>query len=136
MIKILKGVALVGMLWMAFAAGAQAYLHQVFVLNEGWSEWQTGEVLVQPTLGVYDPALNVYDTVASIEGAGFISDAILADGVLYVAADGQLLKYDADSYELLASAEVTVHSTTSLYENTSVNVSDTSAFGTPPIVQA
>ena len=107
MIKGLKGVALVGMLGVAFAAGAQAYLHQVFVLNEGWSDWQTGEVLVQPTLGVYDPALNVYETVASIEGAGFISDAILADGALYVAADGQLLKYDTDSYELLASAEVT-----------------------------
>ena len=107
MIKGLKGVALVGMLGMAFAAGAQAYLYQVFVLNEGWSDWQTGEVLVQPTLGVYDPALNVYETVASIEGAGFISDAILADGALYVAADGQLLKYDADSYELLAATQVT-----------------------------
>lgn len=107
MIKGLQGVALVGMLGMAFAAGAQAYLHQVFVLNEGWSDWQTGEVLVQPTLGVYDPALDVYETVASIEGAGFISDAILASGALYVAADGQLLKYNADSYELLASAAVT-----------------------------
>jgi hypothetical protein len=107
MIKYLKGVALVGMLGMAFAAGAQAYLHQVFVLNEGWSDWQTGEVLVQPTLGVYDPALNVYETVASIEEAGFISDAIIVNGALFVAADGQLLKYDADSYELLASAEVT-----------------------------
>ena len=107
MMKSLKGVALVGMLGMAFTAGAQAYLHQVFVLNEGWSDWQTGEVLVQPTLGAYDPALNVYETVASIEEAGFISDAILANGALYVAADGQLLKYDADSYELLAAAEVT-----------------------------
>jgi hypothetical protein len=107
MIKYLKRVALVGMLGMAFAAGAQAYLHQVFVLNEGWSDWQTGEVLVQPTLGVYDPALNVYETVASIEEAGFISDAIIVNGALFVAADGQLLKYDADSYELLASAEVT-----------------------------
>ena len=105
--KSLKGVALVGMLGMAFAAGAQAYLHQVFVLNEGWSDWQTGEVLVQPTLGVYDPALNVYETVAPIEEAGFISDAILANGALFVAADGQLLKYDADSYELLTAAEVT-----------------------------
>lgn len=94
------------MLGMAFATSAQAYLHQVFVLNEGWSDWQTGEVLVQPTLGVYDPALNVYETVASIEGAGFISDAILTNGALFVAADAQILKYDADSHELLASAEV------------------------------
>ena len=82
MIKYLKEVALVGMLGMAFAAGAQVYLHQVFVLNEGWSDWQTGEVLVQPTLGVYDPALNVYETVASIEEAGFISDAIIVNGYL------------------------------------------------------
>ena len=106
MIKGLQGVALLGMLGMAFAAGAQAYLHQVFVLNEGWSDWQTGEVLVQPTLGVFDPALNVYETIAPIEGAGFISDAILANGALFVAADGQLLKYDADSFQLLASAAV------------------------------
>ncbi|MBO74434.1 MAG: hypothetical protein CMD33_04085 [Flavobacteriales bacterium] len=91
---------------MAFSAQAQLYLHQVFVLNEGWSDWQTGEVLVQPTLGVYDPALDVYQTVLTIEGAGFISDAIISNGALFVAADGQILKYDADSYELLASAEV------------------------------
>lgn len=106
MLKVAQGFALVGMLGMALATSAQAYLHQVFVLNEGWSDWQTGEVLVQPTLGVYDPALDVYETVASIEGAGFISDAILTNGALFVAADAQILKYDADSHELLASAEV------------------------------
>ena len=104
--KGLQGIVLVGMLGMVFAAGAQDYLHQVFVLNEGWSDWQTGEVLVQPTLGVYDPALQNYQVVQTIEGAGFISDAIVLEGALFVAADGQILKYDADDYSLLASAEV------------------------------
>ena len=104
--KVLSGVVLAAMLGTVLVVGAQSYLHQVFVLNEGWSDWQTGEVMVAPTIGVYDPALGVYETVASIEGVGFISDAILVNGSLLVAADGQLLKYDSDSYELLASIDV------------------------------
>lgn len=90
---------------MGFWANAQEYVHQVFVLNEGWSDWQTGEVLVPPTVGVYSPSLQVYETVDTLENAGFISDAILVDGALFIAADGQILKYDADSYALLASTE-------------------------------
>ena len=69
MIKSLKGVALVGMLGLAFVAGAQAYLHQVFVLNEGWSDWQTGEVLVQPREGgcFHVPAGGFF-RIISVEG--------------------------------------------------------------------
>lgn len=104
--KFVQGVALVGMLGLAISVQAQSYVHQVFVLNEGWSDWQTGEVLVPPTLGVYDPALQDYQVVDTIEEAGFISDAIVVEGALFVAADGQILKYDADDYSLLASAEV------------------------------
>ena len=106
MMKLLKVVALMGVLGLAVTVHAQSYLHQVFVLNEGWSNWQTGEVMVPPTLGVYDPALQVYEVVDTIEGAGFISHAIVVEGALFVAADGQILKYDADDFSLLASADV------------------------------
>lgn len=95
-----------GVLGLAITVQAQSYLHQVFVLNEGWSDWQTGEVLVPPTLGVFDPALQDYQVVDTIEEAGFISDAIVVEGALFVAADGQILKYDADDFSLLASADV------------------------------
>lgn len=102
----MKGVALCLALVCGFGMKAQEYLHQVFVLNEGWSDWQTGEVLIPPTLGVYDPGLQVYSVVQEIEGVGFISDAIISDGALFVAADNQLLKFDIDTFDLLASTEV------------------------------
>jgi len=85
---------------------AQSYLHQVFILNEGWSNWQTGEVMEPATLGVYDPGLQSYTVADTLENAGFVSDALLREGQLFVAADGQLLKYDADTYEVLASVNV------------------------------
>ena len=94
------------LMMVGFWAKAQDYVHQVFVLNEGWSDWQTGEVLVPPTIGVYNPALQVYEVVDTVESAGFISDAIIVEGALFIAADGQILKYDADSYALLASTEI------------------------------
>ena len=86
---------------------AQSYLHQVFVLNEGWSNWQTGEMMEPVTLGVYDPGLQSYAVVDTLEDAGFVSDAFLLNERLYVAADGQLLMYDANSFALLASTEAT-----------------------------
>lgn len=85
---------------------AQAYLHQVFVLNEGWSNWQTGEMIEPATLGVYDPGLQTYSVLDTLEGAGFVSDALILDERLYIAADGQLLMFDANSYELLTSVQV------------------------------
>ena len=85
---------------------AQAYLHQVFVLNEGWYNWQTGEMIEPATLGVYDPGLQTYSVLDTLEGAGFVSDALILDERLYIAADGQLLMFDANSYELLTSVQV------------------------------
>jgi len=85
---------------------AQSYLHQVIVLNEGWSNWQTGEVMEPATMGIYDPGIQQYTVIDTLEGAGFVSDAEIYEGYLYVAADGQLLKYDIDSHELLQSVEI------------------------------
>ena len=88
------------LLFVLFAANlkAQDYLHQVIVLNEGWSDWQTGEVVEPATLAVYDPGLETYTVVDTIEDAGFVSDALVFDEKIFVAADGSLLKYDANSY--------------------------------------
>ena len=96
------------LLFVLFAANlkAQDYLHQVIVLNEGWSDWQTGEVVEPATLAVYDPGLETYTVVDTIEDAGFVSDALVFDEKIFVAADGSLLKYDANSYELLQSKSI------------------------------
>ena len=85
---------------------AQEYLHQVIVLNEGWSDWQTGEVMQPATMGTYDPGLQSYSVVDTLEGAGFVSDALIDNQMIYVAADGALLQYDANTFQLLQSAEV------------------------------
>ena len=48
---------------------SQNHLHQVIVLNEGWSDWQTGEVIEPATMGVYDPGLQLY-TLVDTSGRG------------------------------------------------------------------
>ncbi|MCC6401075.1 MAG: hypothetical protein IT227_09980 [Flavobacteriales bacterium] len=87
-------------------ATAQSFVHQVFVLNEGYYNMNTQTQEVPVSLGSYDPAAGTYQTVATIAGQRFASDVDVADGAVYVAADGQLLKYDADSYALLDQATV------------------------------
>lgn len=89
---------------LSVTAWSQDYLHQVIVLNEGWSNWKTGAIMDPATIGKYDPATQLYETVDVIEESGFVSDAIVHAGNLYVAAEGQLLRYDLDNFELLASS--------------------------------
>lgn len=84
---------------------SQNHLHQVIVLNEGWSDWQTGEVIEPATMGVYDPGLQLYTLVDTLEGAAFVSDAVVFNETILVAADGALLQYDANTYQLLQSVE-------------------------------
>ena len=85
---------------------AQDYLHRVVVFSEGWSNWQTGEVIEPATLGVYDPGLQTFVVQDTLEDAGFVSDAVIHESSIYVAADGQVLRYDLNSFDLMASAPV------------------------------
>ncbi|MDB4694422.1 hypothetical protein OAF30_03230 [Flavobacteriales bacterium] len=89
----------------AMSLHSQNHLHQVIVLNEGWSDWQTGEVIEPATMGVYDPGLQLYTLVDTLEGAAFVSDAVIFNETILVAADAALLQYDANTYELLQSVE-------------------------------
>ena len=51
---------------------AQDYLHQVVVFSEGWSNWQTGEVMEPATLGDYTiPSLQTFVVQDTLEDAGF-----------------------------------------------------------------
>jgi hypothetical protein len=84
---------------------SQNHLHQVIVLNEGWSDWQTGEMIEPATMGVYDPGLQLYTLVDTLEGAAFVSDAVVLNETILVAADGSLLQYDANTHQLLQSVE-------------------------------
>jgi len=81
--------------------------HQVFVLSEGYYDFfNGGGQLVPVTLGSYDPAAGTYATVATITGPRFGSDVLVDEGIVFVAADDRLLRFDADSYQPLGEAMV------------------------------
>tara|TARA_Y100000589_G_scaffold232822_1_gene220357 strand:+ start:2334 stop:3539 length:1206 start_codon:yes stop_codon:yes gene_type:complete len=84
------------------------YVHQVLILNEGYLDFATDEIIEPVTVGVYsisssDPS---YSEVIEISGAKFASDLIIDGDYFYVAADNRVLKYHLDTYELITSQEV------------------------------
>ena len=86
---------------------AQNVVNQVLILNEGRYDYTTGEIITPVTIGSYNPVTSIYSVVDTIEGARFASDIIVNGDYFYVAADTQLLKYDLNTYDLLASQSVT-----------------------------
>jgi len=85
---------------------AQAYIHQVLILNEGYFNFQTNQIETPVTVGSFDPVSNVYTTVNTIEGARFASDLKVAGDFYYVAADNQLLKFDRNTHVEVAAQTV------------------------------
>lgn len=85
---------------------AQNVVNQVLLLNEGRYDYTTGEIETPVTIGSYDPVTSIYSVVDTIIGARFASDMLIDGDYFYVAADTQLLKYDLNTYELLASQSV------------------------------
>ncbi len=85
---------------------AQTYVHQVLVLNEGYFNFNTQTQEVPVSLGSYEPATGTYQAVATINGARFGNFVAVDGSAIYVSADDQLLKYDANNYTLLDQATV------------------------------
>ena len=84
----------------------QNVVNQALILNEGRYDYATGEIDVPVTIGSYNPVTADYNTVATITDARFASDILIDGDYFYVAADTQLLKYDLNTYELLATQSV------------------------------
>ena len=84
----------------------QNVVNQALILNEGRYDYATGEIDVPVTIGSYNPVTADYNTVATIADARFASDILIDGDYFYVAADTQLLKYDLNTYELLATQSV------------------------------
>ena len=93
------------LLW-AFTAFAQESLHQILILNEGYTDYLTGEIIEPVSVGSIDPDTYTYTELFTVDGARFASDLVIDGDRFFVAADDQLLSYDLNTYELLASAEV------------------------------
>ena len=93
-------------LLLSHSSFSQDYVHQVFVMNEGYFDFTTNQIVVPPTIGVYDPVDQSYVTVDTLVGARFASDMILDENYLYIAADNQLFKYDKNTMDLLNTQSV------------------------------
>ena len=83
---------------------SQSYVHQVLVLNEGYFNYSTSTIETPVTVGSYDPATHVYQTVNTITGARFASDMIIHNDSYYVAADSKIIKFDLNTHMPLAEA--------------------------------
>ena len=85
---------------------AQNYVHQVLVLNEGYFDYTTSQIVEPVTIGTYNPTTQVYLTIDTIDGARFASDIVIDGSYFYVAADNELHKYDINTYSLIATQQV------------------------------
>ena len=85
---------------------ANDYVHRVIVLNEGHYDYVNMVQTVPVTVGAYNPVSHQYTTFDTIQNARFASDVIVNGSDIFVAADNQLIRYDADSYQRLATASV------------------------------
>ncbi len=84
-------------------SSAQSYVHQVLVLNEGYYDYQTNQIVTPVTVGSYDPVSGMYTTVNTLEGARFASDIKVSGDFYYVAADNRLVKFDRNTHAEVAS---------------------------------
>ncbi|MBC8047839.1 MAG: hypothetical protein H7Y00_13660, partial [Fimbriimonadaceae bacterium] len=50
---------------------AQTYVERVFILNEGYYDYFSGDILTPVSLGAYDPETEIYTVLDEIENARF-----------------------------------------------------------------
>ena len=84
-------------------AFSQNYLHKVLVLNEGYFDYQTNQIIDPVTIGSYDPSTQIYSVVSTLNGMRFGSDLIIDGDFYYVAADTKIFKMDLNTHQELAS---------------------------------
>jgi len=84
-------------------AFSQNYLYKVLVLNEGYFDYQTNQIIDPVTIGSYDPSTQIYSVVSTLNGMRFGSDLIIDGNFYYVAADSKIYKMDLNTHQELAS---------------------------------
>jgi hypothetical protein len=98
----MKNVLLTVFLGLTALLNAQNYVRQVLIVNEGYFDYTNGIIVEPVTIGSYDPASGNYQTVNTLTGMRFASDAVINGDAYYVAADQKIFKFDLNSHQLLA----------------------------------
>ena len=97
-----KGLFFLGLI-ASLQLQAQNYVHQVLVVNEGYFDYQTNQILTPVTIGSYNPSTQQYAVVDTLENMRFASDLVIDGDFYYVAADSKIFKFDLNSHQELAS---------------------------------
>ena len=99
----MKKVLLSVSLLLSVFSQAQNYLHQAIILNEGYFDYQTSQIVEPVTIGKYDPISQTYSVVDTLEGMRFASDLIIDGDFYYVAADSKIYKMDLNTHQEISS---------------------------------
>jgi hypothetical protein len=113
----MKKVLLTVGLFLSVFSQAQNYVHQAIILNEGYFDYQTNEILVPVTIGSYNPANQTYQVVDTLEGMRFGSDVLIDGNFYYVAADSKIFKMDLNTHQELASTNCQGVRNLGIYQN-------------------
>lgn len=98
-------------------AFSQNYLHKVLVLNEGYFDYQTNQIIDPVTVGSYDPSTQIYSVVCTLNGMRFGSDLIIDGNFYYVAADSKIYKMDLNTHQEIASVSCVGVRNIGVYQN-------------------
>ena len=98
-------------------AFSQNYLHKVLVLNEGYFDYQTNQIIDPVTIGSYDPSTQIYSVVSTLNGMRFGSDLIIDGNFYYVAADSKIYKMDLNTHQEIASVSCVGVRNLEIYQN-------------------
>jgi hypothetical protein len=101
----MKKITLLLSLFVSSYMYSQNYVHQVYVLNEGYFDYQTNTILKPVTLGSYNPQSGVYSVLDTIENMRFASDIFIDGDFAFVAADSKILKYNKFTNLLVGSVD-------------------------------
>lgn len=85
---------------------AQSSVERVLILNEGYFDYFSGEILIPVSLAAYYPGTGNYLTIDEIENARFASDIQIYGDRYYVAADKFLNVYDLYTDEIIHSSDI------------------------------
>ncbi|MFM8241562.1 MAG: hypothetical protein ACKN86_02055, partial [Crocinitomicaceae bacterium] len=104
-------------LFLSVSAQAQNYVHQAIILNEGYFDYQTNQIVEPVTIGKYDPDLQAYSVVDTLEGMRFASDLIIDGNFYYVASDSKIFKMDLNSHQEISSVSCPGVRNLGIYQN-------------------
>ncbi|MFN3940521.1 MAG: YncE family protein, partial [Chitinophagales bacterium] len=88
------------------ASTAQSHVERVLILNEGYFDYFSNEIVIPVSLGAYQPETGVYTEVHTIDGVRFASDLLIYENNYYIAADNYLLVYDLYTDTLVMQKEI------------------------------